>query len=428
MRVNGVCRSERITYSMKKVCKNIDICDIDVIKPFVTKCIYKHCKEPKFKFLLVKALGVSELIYDVAVNSKVPGFFLDQFIHNFVIDIANTIRQRKLSFIPPVIRIKLDTSTNKIRYIGDETAVQECIDYIVVEASKELWKKRILLQQVSSIKGRGPIFGIKIIQKYIIQDNKNAWYCKYHHIPYKRKTLYFVKIDIRKCYPSTDKNIVWKILNDNICNDDLLYVWSVILHSYGDAIIAGRHNEKYTGLLIGGLPAQWLMQLVLSYIYRYAKNLHTASGEKLVEHMVFFMDDILLVGSDRNYLYTAVKMIINYAKDMLHLDVKSDWHIMKLGEGNSSIDMMGYVVHRSGKISIRPKIFLRARRMVLRTKNGGTFKQYKRLISYKGYFDHSNCYKIKNIGEFFKGFRIAATAMSIEAKEKDRYESFFRNN
>ena len=410
---------------MKRVCKNIDICDIIVIEPFVKKCIYRHYKEPKFKFLLVKALGVSDLLYKVAVKSGCPGKYLDPFIHDLVIDIANTIRQRKLHFIPPVINIKIDRSTDKLRYIGDETAVQECVDYIAVEASKELWKKRIVLQQVSSIKKRGPIFGTRMISKYIIQDNKNEWYCKLHHLPYRKKTRYFVKIDIRKCYPSTDKNIVWKILNENIANEDLLYVWSVILQSYGEAIIAKRPNEKYTGLLIGGLPAQWLMQLVLSYIYRYAKNLHTLSGDKLVEHMVFFMDDILLIGSDRDYLLKAVEMITIYAKQVLHLDIKQDWHIVELGEGNSHIDMMGFVVYRNGKIAIRPKIFLRARRMVLRVSNGGTFKQYKRLISYKGYFDHSNSYKIKKFSTFYKHFKIASTAISIEAKERNKYESIF---
>lgn len=414
-----------LLYTMKRVCKNIDVCDITTIEPFVKKCIYRHYKEPKFKYLLVKALGVSELLYKAAVKYNCPGKYLDPFIHDLTIDISNSIRQRTLHFLPPVIRIKLDTSTDKLRYIGDETAVQECLDYIAVEASEELWKKRIVLQQVSSVKGRGPIFGINLIKNYIIQDNKNAWYCKKHNIPYKRKTVYFVKIDIRKCYPSTDKNVVWRILCDNICNDDLLFIYKMILVSYGEAIIAKHPKEKYNGLLIGGLPAQWLMQLVLSYIYRYAKNLHSWNGEKLVEHMVFFMDDILLIGGNREYLLQAVKMITWYAKEFLHLDVKDCWNIVKLGEGNSHIDMMGYVVYRSGKVAIRPKIFLRTRRMYLRTKNGGTLKQYKRLISYKGYFDHSNCYKIKSIGEYYKSFKVAATAVSLATKRLNQYNATF---
>lgn len=409
---------------MKRVCKNIDICDITVIEPFVRECIYKHYKEPKFKYLLVKVLGAEELFYRAVVKYNNPSYF-NPFIHNLTIDIANAIRKRTLHFIPPVIRIKLDTSTNKMRYIGDETAVQECVDYIAVRSCDELWKKRIVLQQVSSIKNRGPIFGINMISKYIVQDNKNAWYCKLHHIPYKRKTKVFVKIDIRKCYPSTDKNVVWRILNENICNDDILFVFMVILQSYGEAIIAKYPNEKYTGLLIGGLPAQWLMQLVLSYIYRYAKNLHAWNGDKLVEHMVFFMDDILLIGSDRDYLLQAIQMITVYAKEVLHLEIKDCWHIVELGENNSHIDMMGYVVYRSGKIAIRPKIFLRTRRMILRTKNGGTLKQYKRLISYKGYFDHSNCYKIKSLGEYYNSFKIASTTISMYTKAKNKYEEMY---
>lgn len=48
---------------------------------------------------------------------------------------------------------------------------------------------------------------------------------------------------------------------------------------------------------------------------------------------------------------------------------------------------MGYIIRADGTISLRPRIFLRARRTALRVlRDGISLRQARRLLSYKGFF------------------------------------------
>ena len=60
---------------------------------------------------------------------------------------------------------------------------------------------------------------------------------------------------------------------------------------------------------------------------------------------------------------------------------------------------MGFVIHGNGKVTIRAKNFIHARRMILRFKSRDdfTYSQAKRLASYKGYFKRSDCYRFKEV-------------------------------
>ena len=109
--------------------------------------------------------------------------------------------------------------------------------------------------------------------------------------------------------------------------------------------------------------------------------------------MVLFMDDMLLIGPNKRKLERLVKDTIDYTRDNLHLDIKPDWKIKELAK--ESIDMMGYVIHRSGKVSIRSRSFVHARRLMLRFQRGKFgARSANRLVSYKGFFLHSNCSKV----------------------------------
>lgn len=58
----------------------------------------------------------------------------------------------------------------------------------------------------------------------------------------------------------------------------------------------------------------------------------------------------------------------------------------------TGIDMMGFVIYATGKVKIRARDYLRARRMMLRYERTKrmTLSQAKRLVSYKGFFKYSD--------------------------------------
>lgn len=374
---------------MKKCCKNIDIKDVNTVRPFIRECVYRHKNKKKFKKLF-RTLGTNDL---------------DEVTDKLAIMTTVAIKNRSIPIFAPTYCIKLDSTCLKERLIGSETAYQQVFDYIVVRSCEELWRKRIVLQQCSSVKGRGQIYGIKMIRSYIINDNKAFEYAKSHKLHYSRKCKYFVKLDVRYCYQSVDHEILMNLLRHDIKNDDILYLWKTLLKSY-------KTVDGCNGLLIGALPSQWAAQFILSFLYRYAMN------NKSVSHMVMFMDDMVLFSGNRRKLKSAVDSLVKYAKDFLGLTIKPNWHIKRLS--GCGVDMMGYVVHADGKVTIRARNFIHARRLVLRRQRTGriSYKQAKRLVSYKGFFKYSNCREISQRMKLPTVFRNAQSIIGrIERKK-----------
>lgn len=376
---------------MKKCCKNIDIKDVNTVRPFIRECVYRHKNKKKFKKLF-KTLGTDDL---------------DEVINKLASLTTSAIRARTVPIFIPTYCVKLDSTCLKERLIGSETAYQQVFDYIAVRSCEELWRKRIVLQQCSSVKRRGQIYGVKMIRSYIVNDNKAFEYAKSHKLHYSRKCKYFVKLDVRHCYQSINHNILMNLLRHDIKNDDILYLWETLLKSY-------KTVDGCNGLLIGALPSQWEAQFILSFLYRYAMD------NKSVSHTVMFMDDMVLFSGNRRKLRQAVDSLIKYASDVLSLTIKPNWHIKKLTD--CGIDMMGYVVRVNGKITIRARNFIHARRLVLRYQRTGvlSYKQAKRLVSYKGFFKYSNCREVSQRMNLSTVFRNAQSIIGrIERKKLD---------
>lgn len=167
--------------------------------------------------------------------------------------------------------------------------------------------------------------------------------------------------------------------------------------------------------MIGALPSQWACQYLLSFVYRYAMDLHKMrrrKSQQLVTHMLLYMDDMLLFGSSRRDLKSAVRKIIAYTKDKFGLIIKPNWHIQSIDD--APVDIMGYANHSTGKTTIRTRIFLRARRIALRflRRRRLNIQQAWRIASYKGYFIHSDSRKIIKKLRLTDLFAVAARTIS----------------
>lgn len=297
---------------------------------------------------------------------------------------ANRITVRNLDLLPVHISMRHDPTSGKTRPIGHESPWQQVFDTIAVFASEPVWKRRIVPQQVSSIKKRGPIHGIKIIKKWVQDDNRAIRYAQAHGIPYASKCKYHDKNDVKQCFPSARLEVFMALFRCDCANQDLLWLWETLLTSH-------RVNG-YQGFLIGSLVSQWAMQYMLSFAYRYAMSLATerrGKRIKLVQHMLLQMDDVLFVGSNRKNLKSAIRKTIKFVKDKFGLIIKPNWHIKELSQ--EPIDIMGFVVHRNGKVTIRARNYIHGRRLVLTYygEHALSLQQARRLTAFKGFFKHS---------------------------------------
>lgn len=376
--------SERII-NMIRSCKHIDITDIDTIKPWVTNCCYRHYRRYDFKRLFLR-FGMDKVDYEECVQTKNKAM-LNETINKICAECVNSIKHRKLKLSPVHIRKMTDRTTFKERQIGKESAMQQVYDYIAVYSSMEIFRRRMVYEQCSSLPNRGQVYGKNMICKWIRKDNFAKKYSKVHGYHYTEMCKYFVKLDIKQCYPTADLNSFLSLFRKDCANDDIVWLYETLLNSH--------HVGEYNGFMIGALPSQWACQYMLSFIYRFAKSLTVKRRDKkirIVKHMCLFMDDMLLFGSSRKQLRGAVEQIINYTKQTFKWDIKPNYHIRLFNKFN--IDMMGFIIRKDGSIGIRDRNFIHARRISLRHIEPFTVCQARRLLAYKGWFDNSNTFSV----------------------------------
>lgn len=391
---------------MKKSCKNIELRDRETIAVYVSECLRRHCRRKNTRTLVCRRFGVSDDAYrKVIARDEETLRAVALKISDYII---STIRDRNIPVFVPKARERRDQTTGKLRLIGCEPPLQQFYDYVAVRSCNEIWGRRLVPQQCSSIKGRGQVYGMRLIRSYVDKDNRAAAYAARHGLRYSRQVKYFVKLDVRHCYQSVDRSLLMDMLRHDCGNEDILYLWQSLLDAYGRAM--GPDGEPYTGLLIGTLPSQWGAQLILSYAYRYAMTLPGVS------HGVFFMDDMLFTGPNRRKLERSVETIVAYVRDRLHLEIKPNWHIKALAD--EPIDMMGYCIHQSGKVTMRARNFIHSRRLLLRAARTGKIgiRQARRLVSYKGFYDHSDSFKATTTLHAGTLFKRAQALLSKEEK------------
>lgn len=374
---------------MKRGCKNIDLRNPEVLVPWVRDCVMRRRGRRDYRKLLVEhGMKLSDYKKAIANNDKEA---FAKPIHRIAEDVAWHIARREIEtghLAPIVIVEKVDRTTGKVREIGRESAMQQIYDYVAVGAAQEIWDRRLVLQQASSIRNRGQVYGMKMIRSWIEADNRAMRWAKKHNRRYYSRCRYYVKLDVKKCYPNSRMNIFMELFERDCANEDLIWLWRTLLTTH---LVNG-----YAGFIIGAPPSQWACQYMMSFIYRFAMSHRFGrKQDRSVSHMLIFLDDMLLMSSSRKALRKAVEDVIQYAKEKLGYTIKPNWNIRKLDE--TPIDMMGFVVYRNGKVAIRDYDFIRARRLALRCErnHGMSLRQAKRFSSYGGNFKYTDCRRAK---------------------------------
>lgn len=345
---------------MKRLCKDVDITDRDLISRAVYACLKNKYKRNDVARYFSNVSGLQEnqircIYYRYGKKALYP------IVEIIISDLQKEIIKKSISFPEIWYRDKIDGSSGKIRRIGIQNIKQQLYDYIATEGLKPLLK-RIGEYQYASIQGRGCTKGKEVIYRWI----------------QNRKMQYFVKLDVKKCFESIDHELLMNFLKRHVKNEKLLYLIQTLIDSF----------ER--GLSIGSYLSQYLCNLYMSILYHYIMEglYKTRRGKRvnLVRHCLIYMDDILLIGSGKRDMRMAVKKIIQKADEM-GLSIKRNWQIRSIDE--VPIDMMGFKIYRT-HTEIRGRTFLRVRRSFRRARKRLTEGVARKCLSYYGYLKHTN--------------------------------------
>lgn len=322
---------------MKRCCKNIDITNRELIARATWCCLDGKMTRSDVIQMFAEYSGLTyEFIADIAKDNK---YMLNGIVETVIDGIRQEIIHKQ--YIVKKIRyvIKKDRCTGKLRNIGIQDIKQQIYDYIAVYALEELFRRKLGYYQCGAIKKKGSDFGAATIYRWLAdKNNRWAWQC-----------------DIRHYYENIDRKKLKELLTRDVKNDDVLHLVFFLIDTFP------------RGLSIGSYLSQFLANYYLSKAYTHVGQLSkirkkrdgTEKRVSLVNHVLFQMDDILLVGHSKSDLKMAVKKFTKTVNNELGLEIKESARYIDLQ--TEYIDILGRKVSRKN-LTIRSSTFLRLRR------------------------------------------------------------------
>ena len=234
----------------------------------------------------------------------------------------------------------------------------QIIHWAVMLQIGDILLKRFYPYSCASIKGRGTKTAFKQTEKALKGNSK---YC--------------LKLDIRKFYPSVDKEILKAKFRRVFKDEDLLRLL--------DIIVDGNRTQG-DGLPIGNYSSQWFANFYLTDLDCFIK-------EKLkVKYYIRYMDDMVIFHSNKRKLRKIKEEIETFLKSE-KLEIKDNWQIFPIDK--RFLGFLGYRFYRN-HITLRRNNFLRIKRRAKKVYRKGyiSYTDACAMISYDGLIKKSNCH------------------------------------
>ena len=276
---------------------------------------------------------------------------------------AEIIRQILIdgSYIPSPYEVKTiyDGTRHKERTIYKPRFYpDQIIHWAVMLQIGDILKKRFYYYSCASIKGKGTSFGIKATKK-IMQSKYN--YC--------------LKLDIKKFYPSMDKELLKKKFEKVFKDRELINLLNIIIDG---------NETQGTGIPIGNYCSQWFANFYLTDLDNFIKR------ELKAKHYIRYMDDIVVFHTNKRKL-RKIKDEIERFLFRKHLEIKQDWQIFDLNK--RFLDFLGFRFYPD-HTTLRRNNFLRPKRRAKKINKKGylNIKDATAMISYNGLIKNSDCH------------------------------------
>lgn len=315
---------KRVGYLYEKMC------DVDFIKKAIKNA----------------AKGKTDRLYVKAILSDIDGYAQK----------LKAMLETETVKLSPNEHIEIyDRSCSKTRKITiPKFYPDQIVHWLIITAAQPVITRGMYRYCCGSIPNRGGI-DAKAYVETAIRDEKMR---------------YVAKLDVSKFFDSVRPFILLDMLKRKIKDDKFLRLVGQVLENGGDH------------LPIGYYTSQWFSNFYLEGLDHYIKEvLH-------VKYYVRYVDDMVLIDSNKRKLHKAVAAIDNYLHG-IGLKIKDNWQVWKLN--SRPIDFVGYRFYKN-KTILRKRIFFRLCRRVRKVSKTGytTPRQAMSLLSLIGWLSHIN--------------------------------------
>lgn len=239
------------------------------------------------------------------------------------------------------------------------------VHHAIMNILEPIWVRTFTHNTFSCVKNRGIEGCARYVDKIIRK--------------YEGKSLYCLKIDIKKYYPSVKHHVMKRLIRRKIKDKSLLWLLDEII-------------DSTDGLPIGNYLSQYLANLYLAYFMHMVNEVWKLDAAEYADDIVFFSDN-------KEALHEAFRGFIKpYLENDLELVVKGNYQIFPIAENRYDkhgrmLDYVGYCFYRKQKL-IRKSIkrnFCRAAAKLNRKQPVPPLKEYKQVICpWLGWAKHSN--------------------------------------
>lgn len=231
------------------------------------------------------------------------------------------------------------------------------VQWAIMNVAMPIFTKNFTADTYASIKGKGIHALVTKVKKHLAYNKEDTKYC--------------LKIDIKKFYPNIDNHILYGKLERKFKDRDFLDLMKIIIFSMGDK-----------GQPIGSLLSQYLANFYLSSFDHYCKEILK------LKFYYRYMDDIVVLHSDKNYLHRLKRQFDKILNEKFKLIIKENWQVFPVD--SRGLDFVGYRFFH-GKTILRKRIYKKAKKIF---RKGKTHKAYS---SYYGWCIHADLHRfIKN--------------------------------
>lgn len=279
----------------------------------------------------------------------------------------------------PMRHLTVKPLYGKKRNIDCPRLTDHIIHWMLIQTVHDTIMRGMYEHSYGSIPGRGIDAARKTVEKWVRLDDK---------------AKYYVKLDVRKFYENIDHDLLKMAFRRVIKDARLLVVLDRVIECVP------------SGVPIGTYTSQWFANFFLQPLDHHVKQdmckLRRGKRTNYVKHYLRYMDDTLLIGTSKRDLEKAVREVIVYCRDTLHLEIKATWEIRRIavdssdvGPGVAPIDIVGYRFYRD-HTEVRATIFLHTSRLAtkiakrLRTRGEVLLRDAEGVVSLCGWFSHAD--------------------------------------
>lgn len=230
-------------------------------------------------------------------------------------------------------------------------------------------------------------------------------------------TKYCLKLDIQKFYANIDHDVLKTQLRHIFKDKELLALLDQIIDS----------TPSTVGVPIGSYLSQFLANFYLSPFDHWLKE------DLKVKYVIRYMDDIVIFGSNKKYLFDVFHKINKYLSNRLKLTIKSNWQVFPTDV--RGVDFIGYRFFHN-KILLRKSTCLNLKRcyrkLIQKKENHQLLSksEFASVNSYIGWLCWCNSYRLSQkyivplipmLVEYYEKVIHKDTAVKRRHKLKNKY-------